>query len=150
MRNFVLTQDTHEPDAVEFAQFPPHCVRGTWEAETVEAFTALPFFDADDWSCKRIRSTRASIPVCNEWLEAHPEVDTFIVVGDCTDLCTYQLAMHLRLDANASQLPRRVIVPANCVQTYDRPSRSPRNRAACPTPVTCCTPFSSIICAQRG
>jgi nicotinamidase-related amidase len=57
----------------------------------------------------------------NEWLAAHPGVDTFIVVGDCTDLCTYQLAMHLRLDANARQLQRRVIVPVDCVDTYDRP-----------------------------
>ena len=28
--------------------------------------------------------------------------------------------MHLRLDANARQLQRRVIVPADCVDTYDR------------------------------
>ncbi len=56
----------------------------------------------------------------NDWLQAKPEVDTFIVVGDCTDLCTYQLAMHLRLDANARQRHRRIIVPANAVDTYDR------------------------------
>jgi hypothetical protein len=43
------------------------------------------------------------------------------VVGDCTDLCTYQLAMHLRLDANERQLERRVIVPINAVDTYDTP-----------------------------
>ena len=55
-----------------------------------------------------------------EWVAAHPQVDTFIVVGDCTDLCVYQLAMHLRLDANARQLQRRVIVPADAVDTYDR------------------------------
>jgi hypothetical protein len=29
--------------------------------------------------------------------------------------------MFLRLDANARQLKRRVIVPENCVQTYDTP-----------------------------
>ena len=57
----------------------------------------------------------------NEWIAAHPEVDTYVVVGDCTDLCTYQLAMHLRLDANARQLQRRVLVPVECVDTYDRP-----------------------------
>ena len=45
VRHIVLVQDTHEPDAVEFGSFPPHCVRGTAEAETVDAFKALPFFD---------------------------------------------------------------------------------------------------------
>jgi nicotinamidase-related amidase len=58
----------------------------------------------------------------NAWLNArHQELDTFIVVGDCTDLCVHQLAMHLRLRANAHGYHHRVVVPANCVQTYDMP-----------------------------
>ena len=55
VRKIILTQDTHEPDAVEFANFPPHCVRGTPEAEPVDQFKALPFLIA--WSrCPKIRS----------------------------------------------------------------------------------------------
>ena len=56
-----------------------------------------------------------------QWLRQHAEVDTFIVVGVCTDLCTYDLAMDLRLRANARDLTRRVIVPANGVNTYGLP-----------------------------
>jgi hypothetical protein len=49
-------------------------------------------------------------------------VQTAIVVGNCTDLCVYQLAMHLRLRHNARNLPEMtVIVPANAVDTYDLP-----------------------------
>jgi len=49
-------------------------------------------------------------------------VTTFLVVGDCTDLCTYQLAMHLRLRANAFQQHGvRVIVPIDGVNTFDTP-----------------------------
>jgi nicotinamidase-related amidase len=133
MRNIILSQDTHEPDAVEFAQWPPHCVRGTSEAETVNTFKNLPFFP------QMILSEKNSVaPGLNTdlypWVEAHPEVDTFIVTGDCTDLCTYQLAMFLRLDANARQLQRRVIVPANCVQTYDRPVEVAREQGGLPHP----------------
>ena len=43
VRHFVLAQDTHEPDAVEFGSFPPHCVRGTEESETVPELAVLPF-----------------------------------------------------------------------------------------------------------
>ena len=45
------------------------------------------------------------------WLDApeQREVDTFLVVGDCTDLCTYQLAMHLKLRANAAGRAIRVV-----------------------------------------
>ena len=133
VRNIVLTQDTHEPEAVEFAQFPPHCVRGTEEAQTVSRFRALPFFDQMVIIEKNSIHSGLNTGL-NDWLAAHPEVDTFIVVGDCTDLCTYQLAMHLRLDANARQLQRRVIVPANTVQTYDMPLETAQEIGAVPHP----------------
>jgi nicotinamidase-related amidase len=133
VRHILLSQDTHEPDAVEFGQWPAHCVRGTPEAETVAAFQALPFYG--EMVLLEKNSIQSGIDTgLDAWLADHPEVDTFIVVGDCTDLCTYQLAMHLRLDANARQLERRVIVPENCVQTYDRPVEAAREQGGLPHP----------------
>ena len=120
VRYIVLSQDSHEPDAVEFGAFPPHCVRGTEEAETVDEFTALPFFDQITVIEKNSIDSGLNTGL-DDWLAGHPQVKTCIVVGDCTDLCVYQLAMHLRLDANERQLQRRVIVPANAVDTYDTP-----------------------------
>jgi hypothetical protein len=47
-------------------------------------------------------------------------VRDFIVVGNCTDLCVYQAAMQLKMRFNgAGWYTRSVIVPADCVQTYD-------------------------------
>ncbi len=118
VRHFVLTQDSHPPDAVEFGAFAAHCVAGTREAETVPELLALPF--ADEFTMFAKNSINSAIGTgLNSWLEAHPQVNTFIVVGDCTDLCTYQLAMHLRLRANALGLQQRVVLSANCVDTYD-------------------------------
>jgi nicotinamidase-related amidase len=133
VRHIVLVQDTHEPDAVEFGSFPPHCVRGTAEAETVDAFKALPYFGQITAMPKNSIASGLNTGLV-EWLAAHPQVDTFIVVGDCTDLCTYQLAMHLRLDANARQLKRRVVLPADCVDTYDTPLALAKEIGAFPHP----------------
>jgi nicotinamidase-related amidase len=133
VRNIILTQDTHEPDAVEFAQWPAHCVRGSAEAETVSELKALPFFEQVTVFEKNSIASGLNTGL-NDWLAAHPAVNTFIVVGDCTDLCTYQLAMHLRLDANARQLQRRVIVPADCVQTYDLPVETAASLGILPHP----------------
>lgn len=133
VRSILLTQDTHEPEAVEFAQWPAHCVRGTAEAETVDEIKALPFFEEITVFEKNSIASGLNTGL-NDWLAAHPGIDTFIVVGDCTDLCTYQLAMHLRLDANARQLQRRVIVPADCVQTYDMPVETARGLGILPHP----------------
>jgi len=131
VRHIVLSQDTHEPDAVEFDAWPRHCVRGTPEAETVDAFKKLPFFNQMVLLEKNSISTGLNSGF-NEWLAAHPQVDTFIVVGDCTDLCVYQLAMHLRLDANARQMQRRVVVPASAVDTYDRTVEVARKEGGLP------------------
>jgi nicotinamidase-related amidase len=118
IRNIVLAQDTHDPDAVEFGSFAPHCIRGTHEAETVPELKALPFFDQITIIEKNSIHSGLNTGL-GEWSNNHPLVDTFLVVGDCTDLCTYQLAMYLRLDANSKQQQRKVIVPADCVDTYD-------------------------------
>jgi nicotinamidase-related amidase len=120
VRDIILVQDSHEEEAMEFSAWPAHCVRGTPEAETVWEFKELPFFDQILILEKNSISSGLTIGL-NQWMASHPQMDTFIVVGDCTDLCTYQLAMHLRLEANDRQLNRRVIVPADCVQTYDLP-----------------------------
>jgi nicotinamidase-related amidase len=120
VHHILLTQDTHDPEAVEFAQWPAHCVRGTAEAETIAEIKALPFFDQMRVIPKN--SIQSALNTSLEsWLIDHPGIDTFIIVGDCTDLCVYQLAMYLRLDANARQGSRRVVLPADCVQTYDLP-----------------------------
>lgn len=131
VKNIVLMQDTHEPDAVEFGQYPPHCIRGTSESEAVPEFKELPFYNA--MTVIEKNSIDASLNTgLIDWIESHPQVDTYIVVGDCTDLCIYQIAMYLRLDANARQLQRRVIVPANTVDTYDMPVETARQVGAMP------------------
>ena len=121
VRHFILPQDTHDPAAVEFASYPAHCVRGNVESQTAPELSALSF--ADEFVIIEKNSISSSENTAlDTWLDQHPHVNTFIVVGDCSDLCTYQLAMHLRLRANSRQLAGvRVVVPADCVQTYDTP-----------------------------
>jgi nicotinamidase-related amidase len=117
VRHFILPQDTHAPDAAEFDAYPPHCIAGTAEAETVDELKALPF--ADSFLVMEKNGLHAAIDTdLNPWLDQHPEVDTYIVTGDCTDLCTYQLAMHLLVRAHTRNLSARVLLPVNCVQTY--------------------------------
>lgn len=120
VRKILLSQDTHEPDAMEFGQYPPHCVRGTSESETVPEIKELPFFSELKIIEKNSIHSFLNTDLTG-WMEANPQVDTFIVVGDCTDLCVYQAAVHLQVEANAHQRSRRVIVPANAVDTFDMP-----------------------------
>ncbi|MDY7040364.1 MAG: isochorismatase family cysteine hydrolase [Chloroflexota bacterium] len=131
VRHFVLTQDAHSEDAVEFGDFGPHCQAGSIEAETVPELFNLTFAERFTVIAKNSISSSVGTGL-DTWLAGHPEVDTFLVVGDCTDLCTYQLATHLRLRANAKGLDQRVIVPANCVETYDTPVTTARELGIMP------------------
>lgn len=122
VRDFVLLQDTHVEETPEFRVYPPHCVAGTDESRTIPELEKLPF--ADHLTIVQKNSLNPAIETRFErWLDAHSDLKTAIVVGNCTDLCVYQLAMHLRMRANARNvLEFDVVVPADAVQTFDIPA----------------------------
>lgn len=118
VRNFLLLQDSHSPDATEFEAYPPHCMKGTVESKTIPEISKLPFSRLFTIIEKNSISPAFSKSFIN-WMKDHREVNNFIIVGNCTDLCVYTVAMHLRLSANAEDLKRRIIVVSNCVATYN-------------------------------
>ncbi len=119
--HFLLLQDAHDPDAIEFSAYPPHCVAGTVESETIDELNDLPFSNLFTVFPKNSISSTVGTDL-EAWLDDHPSVTTFIVVGVCTDICIYHVAMDLRVRANVLGLRDvRVVVPADCVQTYDMP-----------------------------
>lgn len=123
VREFVLLQDTHDPSTPEFRAYPPHCVAGTLESSTIADLADLPFHD--NFTIVEKNSLNPAVKTTfDAWLDAHSSIENAIVVGDCTDLCTYQLAMHLRMRANALNSQKfDVIVPANAVDTFDIPAK---------------------------
>jgi nicotinamidase-related amidase len=133
LRNFLLLHDCHTVDAEEFDAFGEHAICGTVESEAVDEFKALPFFGEME-IIEKNSINPAQNTAFDQWLENSSEIDTFVIVGDCTDLCVYQTAMHLRTAANASGIKRRVIVPENCVDTYDLSLDVAKNSPAEPHP----------------
>jgi len=132
VRHFLLPQDTHTENAVEFGSYPPHSQKGSEESVTVSELRNLPF--AGRFMILEKNSISSDIDTgLGEWLDTHPEVTTLIVTGDCTDLCVYQLAMYLRLRANARNLREvRVIVPMDSIDTFDMPVEEARRIGATP------------------
>ena len=118
VREFVLAQDCHTPESDEFADFPPHCQAGTSEANTIPELANLPLANLYQIVSKNSLNAFHGTDL-GEWLEARHHFRAAVIVGDCTDLCVHQMALHLKLYANAHSLKMRVIVPENAVQTYD-------------------------------
>jgi nicotinamidase-related amidase len=122
IREFVLLQDTHPEDTPEFRSYPPHAIAGTEESATIPELAGLPFAGA--LTVIEKNSLHPAIETSfDAWWDDHRDITRAIVVGDCTDLCVYHLAMHLRLRANALGLDDfEVIVPVNAVDTFDIPA----------------------------
>lgn len=133
LQKIILLQDCHTSHAKEFDNFGEHAVCGTFESESVDEIKSLPFYDEMKIIEKNsINPSHTS--GFNRWLNEHPEITTFIIVGDCTDLCVYQVAMHLRTSANAYDIERRVIIPEVCVNTYDVSLETAKNASVEPHP----------------
>lgn len=110
IRHFVLPQHTHSPHAAEFAAYPPHCIRGTSKSQMVPELADLTF--ASSFTILEKNAVHAAVGTSlHAWLDAHPEITHFIVIGDCTDICTYRLTLHLKFRANAADRLDSVLIP---------------------------------------
>ena len=117
MRDILLVQDAHSEDSPEFDAYGQHVLAGTRQAEAIDMIKDLPFYD----QLKTVYKDSIHPALNNgfdEWVDSRQYLNTFIAVGDVTDLCLYNLALYLRFRANAYHRERRVIVPANCTQTW--------------------------------
>lgn len=108
--------DSHEKKAREFSAFPKHCLKGSEESEVIDELQ--PYVN------RRIEKNSINsffAPGFQELIEELPDRD-LVVMGCCTDLCVLQLALSLQSWLSQNNLDGRVIVPVNCVDTYDAPA----------------------------
>jgi nicotinamidase-related amidase len=123
VRSMAVLRDSHAPGAPEFAQFGPHCVAATPESALVDDLANLPFAAEFHDVPKNATSAWFGTDALSSWVTALEAegTTTFVVLGDCTDLCVYQTAMPLKLRANATNRRLRVVVPVEGVDTYHLP-----------------------------
>lgn len=104
--------DTHNKDCLEFEIYPPHCIKGTEESAVVN--------EIKDYILIEKNSTNGFLEdKFKQWLISNNQIDTFIVVGDCTDICISQFATTLKTYFNANNIKSKIIVPEQLVNTFD-------------------------------
>jgi nicotinamidase-related amidase len=105
----------HSECSPEFGAYPRHCVAGTRESELVEELRTV-----GGYALIPKNSTNGCVErPFREWLEARPDIDHFIMVGVCTDICIEQMSITLKAWFNSLDRPSRMIVPMNAVDTFD-------------------------------
>ena len=111
----VAFADSHRDNCAEFKSFPPHCLEKTSESELVDevkkagGYIKLCKNSTNGFHAKEFQ----------ECLVTNPQTNTYIVTGDCTDICVMQLCLTLKTWFNAANKNVDIIVPLNCVETYN-------------------------------
>ena len=106
----IFVCDSHTKSDPEFAMFPPHCIEGTDEARVVSELEAFPGRIVR----KRTFDGFFGTDLADILEELAP--DKVHAVGVCTDICVLYTVAGLRLRGY------EVIVPRNCVASFDKDS----------------------------
>jgi len=135
VRKIALVQDEHPAEAAEFGQFAPHCVSGTGQAATIPELS--DFLATKEINAPILPKNSLSAvwsPAFAAWDRDAQEagVNTYVLVGDCTDLCVANLAVPLITRANQTGRPISVVLPEDCLATYDLPVHTAQAIGATP------------------
>lgn len=107
--------DCHTIASPEFDAYPAHCMIGTSEGEMVDelrelgGYTLIPKNSTNGFQEAEFQ----------QWLKENKHINTFVITGDCTDICVQQFAVTLKTWFNMQNKKVRIIVPINTVDTYD-------------------------------
>jgi nicotinamidase-related amidase len=104
----IFTADTHAPDDLEFEMWPPHCVKGTEEAEIIPELASYPG--------EKVPKTRYSAFYGTDLAQRLEKLkpERILVCGCCTDICV----LHTVTDARNRDY--RVQVYTDCVAVIDQ------------------------------
>jgi nicotinamidase-related amidase len=104
--------DCHTKDSKEFSYFSEHCLYNSNESNMVIEFNPLIH---KIWKFKK-NSISSSFTGIEKLIEKNKNI---IITGVCTDICVYQIATYLLAYKNENNYEGRIIIPENCVATYD-------------------------------
>ena len=114
-------RDVHTKDSKEFNAYIEHCIN---EKET-EIIKELKRYAYDEelkdlvTVIKKNYTNGFLAKGFKEWLENNMDIENFIVVGCVTDICVSDFARSIQCYIYESNLDKKVIIPRNCVETYD-------------------------------
>lgn len=111
IRSIIAFTDYHTKKSIELLSYPTHCIEDTIECEIVDELKSI-----DNIKIVKKNSTNGFFALDNLDFD---NTDNIIIVGDCTDICIYQLAITLKSYFNQNNINKHIIVPINLVDTYN-------------------------------
>ncbi len=122
-------KDTHDYDSVEFKKYPPHCIKGTTEAELI---SELSQYESRALSYEKNSTSTIFAKNFMRDIERMKSLEEVVITGCCTDICVMNLAIPLVNYFDEQNKDVTVRVPQNAVETFnsDTHNRSEYNNMA--------------------
>nr|WP_294571021.1 isochorismatase family cysteine hydrolase [uncultured Romboutsia sp.] len=111
IKSIIAFTDYHTNKSTELLNYPTHCIENTIECEIVDE---LKFIE----NIKIVKKNSTNGFFALDDLSFN-NTDNIIIIGDCTDICIYQLAITLKSYFNQNNINKNIIVPINLVDTYN-------------------------------
>ena len=114
-----IVKDTHNEGCMEFKAYPEHCVKGSGEENLVDELSK--FENENSLVYEKNSTDITKVSKFLEDIKKMTNLKEIIVIGCCTDICILNAAISIRTFLNQEDINAEVIVPKDCVETYDAP-----------------------------
>lgn len=121
----IFIKDSHSKNAVEFARFgnTNHCLDGSVESELIDEFKPFEGLKSTI-SIKKNSTSFMEAPMFRELLLKEKDLETFDVVGCCTDICVTNGVLGLANYLDENNRKHTINVYLDAVATYNEKERS--------------------------
>lgn len=118
--NKIFFMESHGEDSMEFGSFPVHCIKNSHEADLIPELKNEESRGTNSLFIEKNSTNGFITDAFQSWLRNNIDfIDNYIVVGCVTDICVLQFVLSLKSYFNDINANKRIIVPKNCVETYD-------------------------------
>lgn len=113
----IFLVDSHNEEAAEFSDFPPHCIKGSGEDKVIkelEEFAEIKFMK-NSFNAFHSEQFRSYL------IRNMDKYRNYYLIGCCTDICVLNLALTLKTYFNEHNLANEVFVIRELVETFNLP-----------------------------
>ncbi len=112
--------DSHPSNSTEFEAYPPHCLENSEESKLVDELASI-----GGHTLFLKNSTNGFVTDSfRQILAQKPEINTFIVTGDCSDICVLQFCLTLKAYFDEHNKKIRIIIPIDTIDTFNAPTHN--------------------------
>lgn len=119
--NFIL--EAHDPDAKEFKAYPPHCVRGTDEAEVIPEFKEY-FLQQNAGKYYKNCINGMFNTTLQDDIRRLKAIKEVVIEGVCADLCVMDFARTYARFLDEINREAKIFVVRNAIDTFDAPGHN--------------------------